>query len=222
LASVEEHLVIILSGAGGNLSAGSDISQFPQHRTGIRLADEYNAAIDAALSAVGEVPHPVIAAITGMAVGGGCELACAADLRVVAKDARFGVPIARLGVSVGPIEVRTMLRVLSPGHLKDLLLTGRLIDAEEAARIGLADRVVAPEEVEATAEELARTIGAGAPLSAMANKLAVNAVADGRLDEARERLRDLTVAIYDGPDFQEGIRAFMEKRSPRFDRRSRE
>lgn len=216
--AVEDATVIVLRGAEGNLSVGSDISQFPEHRTGIRLADEYNAAIDAALEAVGEAPHPVIAAISGLAVGGGCELACAADLRVAATDARFGVPIARLGVSVGAVEVRTLLRVLTPARLKDLLLTGRLIDADEAFRIGLADRVVPAEELDATVEELARTVAAGAPIAAMANKLTVNAVADGRLDEAGKRLRDLSLAIYEGPDLQEGIRAFMEKRSPHFGR----
>jgi len=218
LAAVDDSIVIVLRGAAGNLSVGSDISQFPDHRTGMVLADEYNAAIDAALVAVAEIPHPVIAMISGLAVGGGCELACAADLRVAAADARFGVPIARLGVSIGAVEARTLLRVLTPARLKDLLLSGRMIDAEEARRIGLVDRVVPSARLGSATRELAMTVADGAPLAARANKLTVNAVADDALDAAGARIRELTTAIYEGQDLQEGIRAFVEKRPARFGR----
>lgn len=218
LAAIDDFVVIVLRGAAGNLSVGSDISQFPMHRTGISLADRYNAAIDDALTAVGEVPHPVIAMISGLAVGGGCELACAADLRVAAADARLGVPIARLGVSIGATEARILLRVLTPARLKDLLLTGRLIDAEEAQRIGLVDRIVPASALAAATRELAMAVANGAPLAARANKLTVNAVADDTLERMSSRLRELTVSIYEGADLQEGIRAFEEKRPAQFGR----
>lgn len=218
LAAVDDGIVIILRGAAGNLSVGSDISQFPKHRTGMALADHYNAAIDAALTAVGEVPHPVIAMIAGLAVGGGCELACAADLRVAAADAHFGVPIARLGVSIGAVEARTLLRVLTPARLKDLLLSGRMIDAEEAYRIGLVDRIVPAAELGSATRELAMAVANGAPLAARANKLTVNAVADGTVELMSSRIRELTIAIYEGSDLQEGIRAFVEKRPAQFGR----
>jgi enoyl-CoA hydratase len=216
LADLDDNIVIVLSGAGGDLSVGSDISQFPEHRTGMARAEEYNAAIDDALIAVGRVQHPVIAMISGMAVGGGCELACAADIRVASADSRFGVPIARLGVSIGAVEARTLLRVLSPARLKDFLLTGRMIDAKEAYRIGLIDRVVPTDELVSTTRELAETVARGAPLAARANKLTVNAVADGSLEPAAGRIRELTEAIYEGDDLQEGIRAFAEKRRAQF------
>lgn len=216
LADLDDSIVIVLRGAAGNLSVGSDISQFPEHRTGMELADRYNAAIDAALVAVAEVPHPVIAMISGLAVGGGCELACAADLRVAAADARFGVPIARLGVSIGEVEARTLLRVLTPARLKDLLLSGRMIDVEEAVRIGLVDRVVPAAELASATRELAMTVARGAPVAARANKLTVNAVADGSLKAVRDRIRELTVAIYEGSDLKEGIRAFAERRPAQF------
>lgn len=216
LADLDDSIVIVLRGAAGNLSVGSDISQFPEHRTGMELADRYNAAIDAALVAVAEVPHPVIAMISGLAVGGGCELACAADLRVAAADARFGVPIARLGVSIGEVEARTLLRVLTPARLKDLLLSGRMIDVKEAVRIGLVDRVVPAAELASATRELAMTVARGAPVAARANKLTVNAVADGSLKAVRDRIRELTVAIYEGSDLKEGIRAFAEKRPAQF------
>jgi enoyl-CoA hydratase len=216
LAATTEPLVIVLRGAGGNLCVGSDISQFPEHRTGMARADEYNQAIDDALLAVAGLPHPVIAMIAGLAVGGGCELACASDLRVAADDARFGVPIARLGVSIGEVEARVLLRVLSPGRLKDFLLTARMVQAQEALDIGLVDRVVARADLSNATEELARTIANGAPLAARANKLVVNAVADNTVEQVRDRLRELTVAIYEGRDLQEGIAAFIEKRDPRF------
>jgi len=218
LAVMDDSIVIVLRGAAGDFSVGSDISQFPEHRTGMALADHYNTAIDDALVAVGDVPHPVIAMISGMAVGGGCELACAADIRVAAADARFGVPIALLGVSIGAVEARTLLRALTPGRLKDLLLSGRMIDAAEAYRIGLIDRIVPPAELGSATRELAMTVASGAPLAARANKLTVNAVADGTLDRASVRIRALTEAIYEGPDLQEGIRAFTEKRRAQFGR----
>lgn len=219
LGASEDLGVVVLRGAGGNLSAGSDITGFPIHRTGIAAADGYNAAIDRALTAVTRVPIPMVAMIAGLAVGGGCELACAADLRVAASDARLGVPIARLGVSIGAVEARTLLRVLGPARLKDLLLTGRLVDATEAYRIGLVDRVVASGELAAATWELASQIANGAPLAAVANKLVVDAVSEGNVTAHRARLRQLTTAIYDGPDLEEGIRAFTEKRAPRFAQR---
>jgi enoyl-CoA hydratase len=216
LAAEPDNLVIVLRGAGGNLSVGSDITQFPEHRTGMASAEVYNGAIDAALIAVSDAPHPVISVITGSAVGGGCELACASDLRIAADDAQFGVPIARLGVSIGPVEARILLRVLTAARLKDLLLTARMLDAQEAHDMGLVDRVVPSAEVGPAAWELATAVARAAPIGARANKLTVNAAADGTLDEAETRIRELTVAIYEGPDLQEGIRAFVEKRPARF------
>ena len=208
--------VAILRGAGGHLSAGSDILQFPEHRTGMAAAEEYNAAIADALESVMSFRRPVVAMISGMAVGGGCELACASDLRIAAADATLGVPIARLGVSIGPTEARAMLRVMPPARLKDLLLTARLVRADEALALGLVDRVVPPDELADATWTLASGIADGAPLSAMANKLTVDAVAEGTLPAAEDRLRELMREIYEGPDLQEGILAFAEKRPPRF------
>jgi enoyl-CoA hydratase len=216
LSAQPDNLVIVIRGAGGNLSVGSDITQFPEHRSGMASADVYNGAIDAALIAVGDAPHPVIAVIAGSAVGGGCELACASDLRIAADDAQFGVPIARLGVSIGPVEARILLRVLTPARLKDLLLTARMLDAQRALDIGLVDRVVPSAELGQTAWELATSVAKAAPIGARANKLTVNATADGTLDQAASRIRELTVAIYEGADLQEGIRAFVEKRPAQF------
>jgi enoyl-CoA hydratase len=211
--------VVVLRGAGGHVSAGSDISQFPQTRSGMAAAERYNRAIAAALAALSEIPQPSVAMIAGLAVGGGCELACACDLRVAADDARLGVPIARLGVSVGPEEARVMLRVLSPARVKELLLTGRILDANEAHRIGLVDRVVPRDELPSATRALVELIVAGAPLTAAANKLAVNAAWDGTIERDAARIRELETAIYDGVDLQEGIRAFLEKRDPVFRQR---
>lgn len=222
LASEDDHIVIVLRGAGRHLSVGSDITQFPKHRTGMQAATEYNEAIANALTQVSNVPHPVVAQIRGMAVGGGCELACAADVRIAASDARFGVPIARLGVSIGAVEARTLLRVLSAGQLKMLLLTARMLSADEAHRIGLVDVVVPSDELDTATHELVTGMARGAPIAARANKLTVNAVADGRFDEVASHIQHLTEAIYEGSDLQEGIRAFIEKRPPNFGRWSTE
>lgn len=216
LGPVADLRVIVLRGDSGHFSVGSDIRQFQEHRSGIAAADRYNAAIADALEAVMHAPQPVIAMIQGLAVGGGCEIACASDIRVAATDARLGLPVAKLGVSIGPTEAAALLRAISPARLKDLLLTGRLIDANEALRLGLVDRVIAPAELAPATWQLAHEVADGAPLAAIANKLTVNAVADATLDRVGARIRQLDVAIYEGAELQEGIRAFLEKREPRF------
>lgn len=216
LSAQADVRVIVVRGVNGVFSVGSDIAEFPSHRVGIVAADEYSAAIAGALEAVMAAPQPVLAMIDGLAVGGGCEIACACDLRLATAGSRFGMPIARLGVTIGATEARTLLRVLGPSRAKDLLFRPRLISAEEAARMGLLDYLYPAAGFAGAVWRMASEICAGAPLAAMANKLALDAVADGAEDRVAVRLRELTVAIYSGPDLVEGIAAFFAKRAPRF------
>jgi enoyl-CoA hydratase len=209
--------VILLRGAGGRaFSAGADISEFRAQRLGAEAAARYNEAIADALRVVRRTPQPVVAMIAGLAVGGGCELAAACDLRIASDDSRLGIPVGRLGVTLGLEEITSLVGLVGPGRAKDLLFTGRLLDAKEALQIGLVDRVVARDEVERAGWMLAETIARAAPTAAIANNLAVDMATHSPDRDDEVRLRRLTEAVYDGRDLAEGIDAFLAKRDPTF------
>jgi enoyl-CoA hydratase len=209
--------VVLVRGAGGRaFSAGADISEFQTERLGAAAAGRYNEGIAHALRAIRRTPQPVLAMIAGLAVGGGCELATACDLRIASDDSRLGIPVARLGVTLGVEEIAGLVGLVGPARAKDLLLTGRLVDAKEALQIGLVDRVFPRDQVEAAAWELATTIARAAPTAAIANKLTVGLVTTGSEGDDLDRLRRLTDAVYDGRDLAEGVDAFLAKRDPTF------
>ena len=209
--------VAIIRGAGIRaFSAGADITEFRTTRVGSQAADVYNDAIAAALEAIRDAPLPVIAMIGGLAVGGGCEVATVCDLRIASERAKFGIPIMRLGVTLGRVEAAALVSLVGPAHAKDLLLTGRLIDADEALRIGLVNRVVPAAALEQVTWDTARRMSTGAPLATTANKLTINGLVYGLSAAEEARLRQLTVDIYDGADLAEGIAAFEERRDPTF------
>jgi enoyl-CoA hydratase len=217
LADEANLRVVILRGAGEQaFSAGADIGEFRAARVGTDVAASYNAAVSAALEAVRDIPVPVIAMIGGLAVGGGCEIATACDLRIASERARFGIPIMHLGVTLGYAEASALVGLVGAGHAKDLLLTGRIIDAAEALRIGLVNRVVPANELEQVTRDTAERISKGAPLAARVNKLTINGLVHGLSDAGRARIDHLTAAVYDSEDLLEGIAAFMDKRDPLF------
>jgi len=208
---------VIIRGAGGRaFSAGADITEFRSARVGSQAAGVYNTTIASALQAIHILPLPVIAMIEGLAVGGGCEIATACDLRIAGHTARFAIPIMRLGVILGLVEAEALVRLIGPAHAKDLLFTGRLIGADEALRIGLVNRVVPDHELDQASWNLAKQICQGAPLAAAAHKLALNGLVHGFGAAEAARLRQLTTEIYDGSDLLEGIAAFEERRDPLF------
>jgi enoyl-CoA hydratase/carnithine racemase len=157
-----------------------------------------------------------IAQVQGVATGGGCAVAFACDLRVCTPDARFGMPIARtLGNCLSATNYARMIDMMGPGRVKDLLFTGRLLDAAEAATVGLVNRVVEAEGVETAVRELAGTIAANAPLTIRATKEALRRIQSARRLPA-EAIDDLVAACYLSDDFREGVAAFLTKRPPRF------
>ena len=208
---------VVVRGAGERaFSAGANIEEFPELRLSADVARGYNEAISRALEAVMSFELPTVAMVRGLAVGGGCELAAACDLRVAAADARFGIPIGRLGVTLGPSEARAIVRLIGPARLKDLLFTGRLVDAAEALAMGLVDRVVPVEELPAAIAEIVTAIVSSAPTTIRAGKLAADT--SGRPLSRRDEgaLARLTREAYDGADLKEGVAAFLERRAPRF------
>jgi enoyl-CoA hydratase len=209
--------VVVVRGSGDKaFAAGADISEFPELRLSAVDAQSYNRVIGDALNSVAALPLPVIAVVHGLAVGGGCELAAACDVRVASTDARLGIPIGKLGVTLGYVETRVVARLIGPARLKYLLFSGRLVDANEALGMGLVDRVVAPADLEQEVSALVGSILAAAPTTMRAAKL-VTDMCDRPLGEAEAHtLTDITLAAYEGSDLKEGVAAFLEKRPPQF------
>lgn len=208
--------VVVLRGAGGKaFVAGTDVAQFRTFRTA-EDGVEYERRIDAVVDRLERLARPTIAAIDGVATGGGCALAAACDLRVCTGRSRFGVPIARtLGNCLSAANHARFLDLVGPARLKEMLYTGRLFSAAEAAAAGLVNRVVEPDELDAAVGEYADAMAANAPLTIRASKEMIRRV------QAHRRVaaplgRDLIVSCYTSADFREGVQAFLDKRPPRW------
>jgi enoyl-CoA hydratase/carnithine racemase len=201
--------VVILRGAGDEaFGAGSDISEFATERTG-DAARHYNATEEAAAYAIASIPVPVIAEIHGPCMGGGVGLALCADLRYAADDARFAVTPAKLGVGYPVESMRRLVAAIGAPRAKDLVLTARVIDAAAAGRIGLVHEVVPRDALAGHVAAVAESICSLAPLTLRAAKLAIDHPDDHRSTAA-------VTECYESDDYAEGIRAYLEKRSPRF------
>jgi enoyl-CoA hydratase/carnithine racemase len=206
---------VVLRGAGSRaFSAGSDIHSFESQRNTPDQVREYAKSIASALEAIRSCPHPTLALIEGICVGGGLEIAACCDLRVCGTSSRFGAPIHRLGLTMSYEELRPLLQLLGPGPLLDLLLSGELIDSERALAVGLVSRVWPDELVSERASELVSRITAGAPLVNRWHKKFVRRLAEGTpiTFEEREEAHE----AFQTDDYREGTLAFLEKRSPTF------
>ena len=208
---------VVLTGAGDTaFSAGADISDFEAYRSDSAKGRVYNQAVDGLLETVAEIGTPVISMIRGFAAGGGCELAVATDLRIAAAGSRLGIPVARLGITIGHREMYGLVNLVGKGNALYILLSGRLLDADEALRIGLVNQVVPDEKLEEVTYKLAADIATLAPLSHAVNKKTMNQVlAKPSLDLTPEEA-DLPLTQFDTRDYHEGFRAFLEKRRPEF------
>jgi enoyl-CoA hydratase len=216
--AVEKGLrAVVVRGAGDRaFAAGADIGEFPDVRLTPEDAVGYNEAIAAALESVTALRVPVVAMIGGLAVGGGCELAAACDVRIASSDARFGIPIGRLGVTLGYTEANALVRLIGAAALKYLLFSGRLIPADEALRLGLVQRVVDRQELISETISLIEAIVSGSEVTMRAAKVVSDMC--GRPLSARdtEDLTRMTIEAYGGADLREGVAAFQERRAPRF------
>lgn len=204
---------VILTGAGGHFCAGADIGEFGKVRSNAELGQEYERAVDECQGAIAALPKPTIAAIAGFCVGGGCGIALACDFRLAEADAKLAITAARLGIVYGLRETQLLYRAVGLSQAKRILFTGERIDAGEAARIGLIDRLT-PGPALAAARELAATIAEGAPRSIAGAKGILNALADGAAD--RRAIEGWLREALESEDYREGVRAFREKRKPRF------
>ena len=217
LDSDRDTRCVVIAGAGDEaFSAGADISDFEQYRSDSERGRVYNRAVDGLLQTVAEMGTPVISMIGGFAAGGGCELAVATDLRIAAEGSRLGIPVARLGITIGHREMYGLVNLVGKGNALYILLSGRLLGTDEALRIGLVNQVVPPDQLAEVTYKLATDIAALAPLSHAVNKQTLNQVlAKPSLDLTPDEA-NLPLTQFDTRDYQEGYRAFLEKRRPEF------
>ena len=212
----DEVRVIVVSGAGGRaFSAGADISEFESQRNKDTL-EAYNRAADDGYSALRDSEKPTIARIDGYCIGGGLGIALGCDLRVASDRSRFGIPAARLGLGYEYDGLKELVDLVGPAAAKEIMFTARRFEAREAAAIGLLNRVVAPEKLEATVEEYATQISENAPLTVRACKRIVTEAIKDPEQRDLALCERLVADCYASEDYVEGRRAFMEKRRPRF------
>ena len=209
---------VIITGAGEEaFSAGADISDFEEYRSDSIKGLRYNNAVNGLLQTLDSMATPTISMIRGFAVGGGCELAIATDLRLAADGSRLGIPVARLGISIGHREMRGLVSLVGKGNALYILLSGRLVDALEAKDMGLVNQVLPPEQLAETTYKLAKDIACLAPLSHRAIKETLNQIISiPSLDNLTPEEANLPLTQFDTLDYKEGYQAFLEKRRPQF------
>jgi enoyl-CoA hydratase len=206
---------VILTGAGEKaFVAGADINELAQMTpiTGKATAEKGQKVF----RAIERFPKPVIAAVNGFALGGGCELALACHIRIASENAKLGLPEVTLGIIPGYGGTQRMARLLGKGKALELILTGDRIGAEEAERIGLVNKVVPADQLMATAEELARKIATRGPLAVRAAIEAVMSGSEMPFDEGQLLEATLFGLLASTEDMKEGMGAFLEKRTANF------
>jgi len=209
--------LVVLRGAGtAAFSAGADIAEFAATFADAGSTARYNAAVRHAQLAVERSTKPTLAVIHGNCVGGGCGLALACDLRFASDDARFGIPASKLGVAYSVPDTRRLVALVGPSRAKDMLFSGRLLDAAQAAGFGLVDRVVASARLEQAAADYARLLLANSPQAIGIAKAVINSLS-GVDPQAEELLDGRFAASFASADFREGYCAFIEKRPPKFE-----
>jgi len=209
--------VVVMRGAGTEaFVSGADISEFQQTRTG-NAGPEYDAMTAHAFTALRGLDKPLIALIHGFCIGGGAAIALTADLRYAAHDAIFAVPPARLGLGYHTAGVQALIRTVGFSGTADLLFTARRVGAEEAHHMGLVNEVFAKDLVDERVDRLAHTIAGNAPLTIQSAKITLQELADPESSRDWRRIEHSIDRCYQSEDFKEGIRAFLQKRKPRFE-----
>lgn len=211
-----EVRVVILTGAGEkSFSAGRDLKEAAQEETAVVAARQQKLEIGDT-EMIANFNKPVIAAINGYALGGGCEMALACDIRVAVEDAKLGLTEVSRGMIPGSGGTQRLSRIVGLGKALELILTGGVIDAHEAYRIGLVNRVVPRDQLMSAAEEYAQAIVSKAPLAVVFAKESVRKGYEMSLEDGLRLETDLSSLLRTTEDIKEGARAFVEKRPPRW------
>jgi enoyl-CoA hydratase/carnithine racemase len=208
---------LVIRGSGPVFSAGYDIGNFDEGRFEEAAERLVAHPFQAALEALDAYPYPVIGQLNGHAIGGGLELALACDLRIAASGIKVGMPPAKLGLIYSHTGLRRFIDVCGVANTAELFYVGRNVGVARAERMGLVNEVVDPAELDERVLDLATEIAANAPLSLAGNKHVIRTLRDRPLPEDVEReLIELRESCFRSEDFREGVRAFAEKRKPRW------
>jgi len=207
---------VLIAGTAPAFSAGYDIAEFTEEAFEREAEALVAHPFQEAMAAIVSHPWPTVAAINGLCLGGGLELAVSCDLRIAGAGARLGMPPAKLGLVYGHTGLRRFLETIGLPHTRELFFTGRNMGAERAERIGLVNELVDDGELDEAAVALAAGIAAGAPLSTRGNKRVIDVLAADPVlsPDQVEELVELRRACFGSADFREGVRAFAEKRRP--------
>ncbi|WP_226043245.1 enoyl-CoA hydratase/isomerase family protein [Natrinema sp. DC36] len=211
----EEVRTVVLTGEGDDaFIGGGDIKEF-QDRSGIWFRSEFREAMGDLEDAIEGSHVPVVAAVNGVALGGGTEIALMCDLIIAAESARFGLPEIGLGIIPGAGGTQRLAHLVGYLKAKELILTGKHISANEAADIGLANEVVADEEFKACIDDLAEDLADGPPVAQWFAKKSINETR-AQLESGLELEAALAGLLFETEDKEEGLAAFVEKRDPSF------
>jgi 2-(1,2-epoxy-1,2-dihydrophenyl)acetyl-CoA isomerase len=212
----EEVRVVILTGAGGSFCSGADLKAAMADPTALPEVDQRLDAYQRIIQAIALAPQPVIAMIDGSAVGFGCDLALACDLRTMSDRAYLQEKFVRIGLMPDGGGTRWLPRLIGTARALELMLTGEPLDAARAEALGVVNRVTAADSLEAVTLELARRIAGGPPLAHLGIKRAVSAGSGGDLAASLAAEREHQLRCLRSNDFLEGVSAWMEKREPTF------
>ena len=212
----EDILVIIITGEGKSFVSGSDISKLAQ--LDALQAREYSQIGQRVLSFIENMEKPVIAAVNGYALGSGCELAMACDIRIASEKAKFGQPEVKLGIIPGHAGTQRLARLVGISIAKELIFTGDIIDAQEALRIGLVNKVIEQESLLEEVNNIANKIVAVGPTAVRLAKTVINRGIDTNLTTASSYETEAFSVVFSTEEAREGIRAFLEKRKPNWNK----
>ena len=215
LAAEREVRLVVLTGASRHFCAGADISEFARVRADSAGGTAYDREVGACYDAIRALPQPSIAAVEGSCVGGGCAIALCCDFRVLHTGARFGIPATKLGTIYTIEECRFLFSVVGLANAKRILYGSELFGATQAETMGFANAVVDGDVVD-SAIAFGRAMMANAPLAVAGAKLTLQALATGKVEERRPEIERLIREALDSEDYEEGARAFLEKRPARF------
>ncbi|HVF56870.1 MAG TPA: enoyl-CoA hydratase-related protein [Pyrinomonadaceae bacterium] len=214
LRSDEGVRVVVFTGAGEkSFVAGADIAEFAG-RTAVTQRDVMTGR--SLFTAVDTFPKPIIAMINGYCLGGGCELALSCDIRIAGSTAKFGQPEINLGIIPGGGGTQRLTRLVGEGKAMELILTGDIIDAQEAYNLRLVNMVVPSADLEGKTMEIANRIAEKSPIALRMAKEAIKGASRANLDEGLRREIDLFAICFSSEDKDEGVKAFLEKRKPEF------
>ncbi len=207
--------VLVLAGRGDRaFISGTDISQFPAFRGNPQAGIDYEERIDHVIGRLEAVTKPTIAALRGFVIGGGLTVSVACDLRIAADNAKFGIPVIRLGNCLSMKNYARLVALLGPARVKEMIYTARHVGAAEALTWGLVNEVAPAAALDDRVREVARGISQAPPLTLRVSKEAVRRVVHRLLPD--DAGHELVKTCYDSADFQEGVAAFLEKRAPQW------